>query len=134
MARTPQDVTETELAVLQVLWEQDSATVRQITDALYANAKSSQHATVQKLLERLEAKKCVRRNRKSWPHVFAATINRDVLIERRLRTTAEQLCDGSLQPLLTHLVRAKRLSADERRSLRGLLDQLERESKGKKKS
>ena len=133
MARTPQDVTEAELAVLQVLWEQESATVRQITDTLYPTGKGARHATVQKLLERLEAKKCVRRNRKSWPHVFEAAIDRTELIERRLQSTADQLCDGSLQPLLSQLVRAKRLSAAERKSLRDLLDELERESKGRNK-
>src|SRR5437867_1463344 len=32
MARMPQDITDAELDVLQVLWEQGPATIRQITD------------------------------------------------------------------------------------------------------
>ena len=42
--------------------------------------------------------------------------------------------DGAIQPLLTHLVKGARLSADDRRSLRILLDELEKEGKkpGKK--
>lgn len=126
MARTPQDVTEAELSVLQSLWDRGATTVRQLTDELYPGGGSSQYATVQKLLERLEGKKYVRRNRGVWPHVFEATVNRDELIRRRLQTTADQLCEGSLQPLITHLVRSKKLSREERESLRGLLDELEK--------
>ena len=35
MARTPQDVTERELAVLQALWDAGPATIRRLTDVLY---------------------------------------------------------------------------------------------------
>jgi len=135
MPRLPQDVTDAELAILEVLWERGSATVREIAEQLYSGYSASQHATAQKLLERLEAKDCVRRNRGLWPHVFEAAIDRQALIGRRLQQTADRLCDGSIQPLLTHLVKAGRLSADERRSLRNLLDELEQQGPkpGKKK-
>jgi BlaI family transcriptional regulator, penicillinase repressor len=129
MPRPPQDVTEAELAILQVLWDRGSATVRELTEQLYPTYSASQHATVQKLLERLEAKDCVRRNRTAWPHVFEAAIDRTELIDRRLQQTADKLCEGSIQPLLTHLVKAGKLSAEQRQSLRSLLDDLEKESK-----
>ncbi|HQU46519.1 MAG TPA: BlaI/MecI/CopY family transcriptional regulator, partial [Pirellulales bacterium] len=90
-----------------------------------AGSSTSQHATVQKLLERLEAKKCVRRERGNWPHTFEPALDREELIGRRLQQTADRLCEGSVQPLLMHLVKAGRLSAEERRGLRDLLDQLE---------
>lgn len=125
MARPPQDVTDAELAVLGVLWDEGTVTVRQITNQLYAGSQGSQHATVQKLLDRLKAKGFVRRDRSVWPHVFAASIVRGELIGRRLRTTAEKLCGGSLSPLLTHLIKDTGLSRDERQSLRNLLDELD---------
>jgi BlaI family transcriptional regulator, penicillinase repressor len=125
MARTPQDVTETELAILQLLWEQGAATIRQLTDALYPGGGTSHYATVQKLLERLEAKGCVRRQRSGTAHTFAAAVDRDELIGRRLQAMAEQLCGGSLTPLLTHLVRARKLSARDRQKLRTLIDELD---------
>ena len=71
MPRPSQDVTDAELGILQVLWDRGSATVRELTEQLYTTYSASQHATVQKLLERLEAKECVQRNRDSWPHTFA---------------------------------------------------------------
>jgi predicted transcriptional regulator len=126
MARTPQDVTDAELAVLQVLWEGGPATIRRLTEVLYPGGGAAKYATVQKLLERLEEDGHVRRDRSSAAHTFAAVIGRDELIGRRLREVAEKLCGGSLTPLLTHLVRARRLSARERRELRQLIDELDR--------
>jgi BlaI family penicillinase repressor len=131
MARTPQDVTDTELALLQVLWDNGPATIRQLTDVLYPGGGAAQYATVQKLLERLEGKGCIRRQRTSPAHVFTAAIAREDLIGRRLRDMAEKLCGGSLTPLLTHLVRTKGLTNRERQELRALIDGLD--FKGKKK-
>ena len=131
MARSPQDVTETELAVLQVLWDQGPATIRQITDLLYPEGEAAHYATVQKLLDRLEAKGFVTRDRTPPAHAFAAAVDRADLIGRRLQAMAEQLCGGSMTPLLTHLVRGRRLSARERQDLRGLIDELDRKNKAK---
>src|SRR6516162_6463106 len=100
MDHPSQDVTDAELAILQVLWDQGQATVRQLTDAIYPKGTASHYATVQKLLDRLEAKGCAARDRGQWPHVFAATIQREELIGLRLRAMAEKLCGGSLTPLL----------------------------------
>ncbi len=129
MPRIPQDVTDAELAILEVLWDRGPASVRQLAEQLYQKSSASQHATVQKLLERLEAKGCVRRDRETWPHTFAAAIERSDLIGRQLQQTADKLAGGSLQPLLTHLVRTGRLSAEDRQSLRSLLDDLQQEGK-----
>ncbi len=131
MARNPQDVTETELAVLQVLWDEGPATIRRITDLVYPEGGAAHYATVQKLLERLEAKGCVTRDRRPAAHTFAAAMGRDDLIGRRLQAMAEQLCGGSLTPLLTHLVKGRRLSARERQDLRDLIDELDRNNKHK---
>ena len=132
MARTPQDVTDAELAVLQVLWERGPATIRQITDVLYPEGGAAHYATVQKLLDRLESKGFVRRDRTAAAHTFAAAVGRDELIGRRLQEVAEKLCGGSLTPLLTHLVRTRRLSARERQQLRDLIDDLDQKGKGKR--
>lgn len=126
MARTPQDITDAELSIMTVLWDRGRQTIRQLTDSLYPDGSSVHYATVQKLLERLEKKDCVRRDRQSWPHQFEPGIERGDLIGRRLQATADQLCAGSLQPLLTHLVKERQMSDTERESLRSLLDELDR--------
>ena len=121
MDHSGHDVTDAELAVLQALWGRGQATIRQLTEALYPGGSAAQYATVQKLLERLEGKGCVCRDRRPWPHVFSPLIDRADLIGRRLRAVAEQLCGGSLTPLLTHLLDVERLSQKERQELRALL-------------
>ena len=132
MEHTPPDVTDAELAVLQVLWDRGSATIRQLTDALYPEGNDVHYATVQELLERLEAKGHVARDRSGHAHRFTARTDRDALVGRRLRAMAEKLCGGMMAPLLTHLVRAEALSSRERDELRALIDELDRKNKPKK--
>ena len=130
MEEQPLEPTETELAVLQVLWDRGPSTIRQLTEILYPRHKGAPYATVQKLLERLEAKGHVARDRSGHAHVFTARTNRDDLVGRRLRAMAEKLCGGMMTPLLTHLVRAETLSDKERQELRDLIDELDRKPRG----
>jgi predicted transcriptional regulator len=111
------------LAVLEVLWNEDSAVISEITARIYGKRTTSRYATVQKLLERLEAKGCVARNRSGFAHRFSATIARDDLIGHRLQEVAEKLCEGSLTPLLLHLVEATKLSPQDRKRLLKLIDE-----------
>jgi predicted transcriptional regulator len=131
MARAPQDVTEAELAVLQVLWNQGLATVRQLMEVLYPEGGPSPFATVQKLLERLASKGYVIRERSSGVRVYRALLGWEELAGRWLEAMAEKLGEESLTPLLTHLVTAQRLSTRELEELRTLVDQLLRKSQRK---
>jgi predicted transcriptional regulator len=133
MPRDRQDVTETELAVLQVLWDQGAATRRQITDVLYPGGGPAHYTTVQKLLERLEAKDYVRADRSEAVVTFRALVGREQLISRRLLDVADRLCGGSLTPLLINLVRSQSLSARELAELRALVDELSRQKKPRRK-
>jgi predicted transcriptional regulator len=126
MARSPRDVTDAELDVLRALWDDGEATIRVLADRLYPGGGTSEYATVQKLLERLEDKGHVARRAEGRSNVFSARVKREELVARRLRETAEKLCDGSLTPLLTHLVSAGRLSQGELLELRRLVDRLSR--------
>ena len=124
MARTPRDVTDAELEVLRALWELDQATIRALADRVYPDGGASEYATVQKLLERLEDKGHVSHRSEGRQNVYAARLGREDLVALRLRETADSLCDGSFTPLLTHLVSGARLSAEELRDLRRLVDSL----------
>ena len=120
MATGRRDVTDAELAVLHLLWERGQATIRELTDELYPGGEASEYATVQKLLERLEAKRCVSRDRGDVPHRFSARVERSDLIDLRLQDLADKLCEGSMVPLLTRLVQGQRLSRRDR--LKGTLN------------
>jgi BlaI family transcriptional regulator, penicillinase repressor len=125
MPRTPRDVTEAELVILRVLWDDGPCSVRAIADAIGGRGAPAQPATVQKLLERLEDKKWVARDRSGPVQLFRATADRDDLIGRRLRGIAEELCEGSMTPLLIHLVQNERLSAADRKALKDLIEKLD---------
>jgi BlaI family penicillinase repressor len=114
MARPPaEDVTNTELTILQVLWDQGETTRRQIADVVYPGGSEAHYATVQNLLGRLERKGFVRSKRDGNVLVFTATVDRDELIRRRLQGLADKLCGGAAAPLIMNLVRSQPLSAAE---------------------
>jgi BlaI family penicillinase repressor len=132
MPREAQDVTEAELALMQRLWDMNRASIRQLTDDLYPAGGPAQYATVQKQLERLEAKGFVRRDRSLFVHLFEPAVDRDELIGRRIRSMAEKLCGGSLVPILSHLARRTTLSEKERRALRELIEGPDDDDRGSK--
>ena len=123
MARTSKkDVSDGELAVMQALWDLGPATIRQLADRLYPGGTAAHYATVQKQLERLEAKDFVQRDRSLFVHRFVAAVDREEMIGRRVRAVIDKLCGGSLVPLLSHLAHARELSESERAALRALVE------------
>ena len=118
-------VPDAELSVLKVLWERGPAPIRDITEILYPGGETSHYATVQKLLDRLQDRGCVARRREGRINVYSATVERADLIRERLREAADKLCEGSLSPLLTHLVDPGRLTSEEIQTLRDLIDRLD---------
>ena len=129
MGRTLPHVPDAELAVLQLLWERGPLTVRRVADVLYPGGGPSEYATAHRLLERLEEKHYVTRQKAEGVYLFRAALDREAVLGQQLETLVERMCGGSLQPLLSTLVKSKRLSAEE---LRELLALVEKESQPKK--
>lgn len=125
----PIRLTEAQFSVLEALWRDGPQTIRQLTATLYPSQTTSDYGTVQKLLEQLEEKGCARRDRSAMAHVFQATAERGDLIDSQLQDMAERLCDGSLTPVLIHLVEGARLSKGDRDTLRRLLDEAKQSRK-----
>jgi BlaI family transcriptional regulator, penicillinase repressor len=125
MGRNGFEITDTELAVLRLLWKTDDATIRELTDALYPDGGHSHYATVQSLLDRLQVKGFVAREKVGRVNRYRSSVSRSELAGRRLRATADALFDGSMAPLLTHLVDKAHLRPDEITALRELVDQLD---------
>jgi predicted transcriptional regulator len=114
--------TDAELAILKLLWESESLSARDIREQLYPDGTPSDHATVQKLLQRLEQKKLIARDRRSFAHSFRAIVTREELAGEQLEALASKLTDGSLVPFILHAVSSKPLTAQEREEIRRLLD------------
>ena len=118
-------VTEWELSILEVIWDQGAPTSRDIAAAIYEKVTDSKTASVQKLLERLEAKGCVGRDRRERAHRFRALVSREDFLRHRLQGLADRLCGGAIVPLVTTLLRSKKgLSKKHGEELRRLIDEL----------
>ena len=134
MANRRLTITDAEFAVLEALWEAGPQTIRELTLGLYPQGSVSDYATVQKLLERLEGKGCVRRDRSRHAHLFQAARERADLLDSQLKQVADKLCEGSLAPVLMHLVQATNLSKRQREALRQLLDDADAKAKSGRRS
>ena len=117
-------VTNGELSILQVLWERGEATSREITAALYKEITDPKMSSVQKLIERLEAKGCVERDRSQRAHRFRPLVSHEEFLRSRLQALADRLCEGAVAPLVTALLRSQGLSRKEREQLGRLIDEL----------
>src|SRR4051812_21023545 len=124
MAEHP-GLSEAEMEVLKALWGHGPATVRQLNGVLGGRGRRWAYTTVLTLLQRLQAKGYAASEAAGVAHVFRATVSRDQLVERRLKDTADELCDGSAAPLLLALVQGNRFSPRELARFRRLLDEVE---------
>jgi BlaI family transcriptional regulator, penicillinase repressor len=114
-------ITDAELEVLKVLWSDNALTAREITTRLYGEENPSSIGTVQKLIQRLEEKDLLKRDRREPAHRFSAQVTRESVAGMQLQEFADKLSDGSLSPFIMHLVQAERLSKKDKQALRRLL-------------
>jgi predicted transcriptional regulator len=123
MPASPLHVTDAELRVLKLLWEREPRAAREIAESLYSRLTSSEIGTVQTLLARLEAKGLINRDRSRHVHRFSAAITSAEFAGRQLAAMVDKLTEGSLAPVLAHLVQSHALSDEEKAELRRLLDE-----------
>ena len=115
-----------ELAVMELLWQHDRLPARQIREQLYPGVDKAQHGTVQRLLQRLEDKGYVARDRTLAVHLFAAVISREAYAGGQLESLTDKLTGGSLAPLITHLLEERKISESEIERLRAILEESKR--------
>ena len=115
-------VTETELQILDCLWGQPEQSIRTLCEAIYGDTTPSRYATVQSLLDRLDKKGWVTRNRSGQKHLFRASRDRSDFIGQQIQSVADAVCDGSVAALLGQLAQSRSLSARDRKELRRLIE------------
>ena len=111
-----------ELGVMELLWQENRLTARNIREHLYPDATKAQHGTVQRLLQRLEDKGYVERDRSLGVHIFSPLISREAYGCGQLESLAARLTGGSLTPLITHFIEQKKISREDIEQLRAILD------------
>ena len=115
--------------MLKLLWKTEHSTAREIVEQLYPNETSSDVGTVHSMLQRLEGKGLIDRDRSRWPHRFFALVTQGEVAGNELESLADKLSDGSMLPFLTHLG-SRKLSDEELQQLRKLVNQHRRNAKG----
>jgi BlaI family transcriptional regulator, penicillinase repressor len=130
---TQPPTSETEQAVLKVLWDLERGTVREVLAALNEQGHQWAYTTVQTLLTRLMAKGYVAADRSGPAHVYRAAVTRGELLQQRLSDLADTFCEGTTSPLMLALVEGSQLTPAEIAQFRELLDKLEADKAGRKK-
>ncbi|MBC8290182.1 MAG: BlaI/MecI/CopY family transcriptional regulator, partial [Planctomycetes bacterium] len=102
---------------------------KDITARLYPSCTESDRGTVHSMLQRLEKKCCVTRDRSSRPHLFSTTVSQSDVAGSQLQDLASRITGGSLSAFLTHLVQADSLSDVELKEIRRLIDRRIRKAK-----
>lgn len=120
---TKELVSGTELQLLDELWNNSPQTIRELCASLYGETSTSYYATVQSLLDRLEKKGWVLRDRSSFKHTFSPNKQRSDFVGQQIQGVADSVCGGSIAALLGHLSKSDSLSNQERDELRKLIEE-----------
>jgi BlaI family transcriptional regulator, penicillinase repressor len=122
--------TESELAILNVLWSLGEATVRDVYESLYR--ADGGYTTALKMLQVMHAKGLVERDERQRAHIYRACISKDSTQRRMLTDLARRLFGGRPAELaLSALGSEDPPSAEELAQIRSLLDRLEGDRNGR---
>jgi predicted transcriptional regulator len=115
-----------ELEVARVLWDLESATVREVFEAFPAD-REIDFTTVQTYLRRLEQKGYARAKLDGRTRVYSPRVKPRTVIRETLNDLIDRLFGGETLPLMRHLVEEGKITSEDLAELRALIDQMERE-------
>ncbi|HTZ57028.1 MAG TPA: BlaI/MecI/CopY family transcriptional regulator [Acidobacteriaceae bacterium] len=113
--------TEGELELLRVLWAKESATVRDLHEAV-SEERPVAYTTVLKLLQIMTEKGLVQRKELGRAHVYRATASQQETQSQLLRDLSERLFSGSAAQLAMHALTMEPATSDELKEIRKLIE------------
>lgn len=122
--------TEAELEVLNVLWARGASTVREVYEVL-SGTKDVGYTTALKQMQVMFEKGLVDRSEQVRSHVYTARAQREETQKRLARNLLERGFAGSARDLVLGALGAKKVSIEELREIRKVLDEFERERSAK---
>ena len=119
-------LTEAELRLMDVLWEQGPSSVQQVMDAL---PKKSQLAynSVLTTIRILEKKGYVRHIKDGRAHIYRPLVEREEASRSEIRHLAHRFFKNSHEMLVLNILEERGVDAEELNRLRQLLGQTHRE-------
>jgi BlaI family transcriptional regulator, penicillinase repressor len=127
---TEPKLTKLELQIMDALWTQRQASIRDIQEAFPEKHRPA-YTTIQTTVYRLEAKKAVRRVKKVGNfHIFEAAVSRSAA-QRKLIDDLLAMFGGHTQPVMAHLIESGKLTLDDVKEAENILRKLGRKEKSK---
>ena len=117
-------LTSGEVDLMDLLWRHGELTLAQAHEAFGASRIG--YTTMQTRLNRLVDKGLAMRSG-DRPAVYAAKVDRESVQAGHLDDVLKRLSDGSVVPLVAHLVRDRKIDRDELAELKRLVRQAERD-------
>jgi BlaI family transcriptional regulator, penicillinase repressor len=113
--------TDTELAILRVLWSRGASTVRQVHEVL-SRERPTAYTTALKMLQIMTEKGLVRRDERDRTHVYYPKLSEDQTQRQLVRDLLDRAFGGSASKLVMQALATKRASAEELGEIRRLLE------------
>ena len=115
--------TESELEILQVLWQKGKATVREVHDEL-SRSRDIGYTTALKLLQIMYEKGLVTRDDSSKTHIYQAAVSREKTQKQMVGKMISTLFSGSPSELVMQALGNHKASEEELDEIQKLLDNL----------
>lgn len=113
-------LTTQELEIMKVVWERETATVRDVYETLLARRKVA-YTTVMTMMKILETKGYLRRKQVERAYVYRPTQPKNRVIGAMVRDFVNRVFNGSAEPLLVHLIEDRGLTPEELEEIRRLI-------------
>jgi BlaI family penicillinase repressor len=117
--------TESELEILQILWNKEQATVREVHEEL-SKTKDSGYTTTLKLLQIMFEKGLVTRDDSSKTHIYQPAVTRQKTQKQLLDKMINTLFSGSSTQLVLQALGNQKASKDELEEIQKYLDNLKK--------
>jgi BlaI family penicillinase repressor len=102
-------LTEQELEIMKIVWARDSATVRDVYEALLERRKIA-YTTVMTMMKIMEQKKYLLKTQEDRAYIYRPAKPKNQVIKGMVREFVNRVFNGSAEPLLVHLIEDQRLS------------------------
>ena len=123
--KTSPRISPSEREVLAVLWKSSPLTTAEIVDALAAS-KGWSRGTTRTLLARLVRKKAVGCRVEANRHLYRPLVAEEACVRHESRTFLQRVFGGASADMLLTLVEETKLTPDQIRRFRDILDRKER--------
>ena len=121
--------TKSELAVLQILWQQGPLTVRSVHDALNEGKEATQYTSTLKLMQVMTDKGMLARDETNMKHVYHAVLEEGGTKGHLLSKFIDTMYQGSVGSMMLALLGNEKTSGEDLRKVKELLAEMEKKAK-----